>query len=99
MHPSLSAYPSQAFYQGRLLDGVTAAQRPRLASSVGSLCGGTTSPGGGNDMRVVFVDVDKGVETSLTGWSKVSLDPAWGGLQVCMGGMRQQIIVPSEASM
>ena len=67
MHPSLSVFPSQAFYNGRLVDGVTAEQRPRLVSFVGNLCGGlTTSSRAGKDMRVVFVDVDNGVEVVST---------------------------------
>lgn len=28
MHPTLAAFPSARFYEGRLIDGVTSAQRP-----------------------------------------------------------------------
>ena len=61
MHPSLSRFPSQEFYSGRLLDGVTAEQRPPPA--------GTLFPQGGG--RVLFVDVQDGSEVTSQGGSKV----------------------------
>lgn len=61
MHPSLSRFPSQAFYSGRLLDGVTAEQRPPPA--------GPLFPQGAG--RVLFVDVPNGSEVTSLGGSKV----------------------------
>jgi hypothetical protein len=63
MHPSLSLFPNSEFYSGRLLDGVTADQRPRPAGSL------FRQP----ECAVTFVDVQRGREMSSQGGSKVRL--------------------------
>lgn len=53
MHPCLSAFPNDTFYGGRLVDGVTAEQRPAPAHF----------PWPSQQMPIVFVDV---VSTSFS---------------------------------
>eukprot|EP00775_Hariotina_reticulata_P011966 gene11966-12109_t len=62
MHPCLSAFPNQAFYGGRLIDGVSAAARPAPAAF----------PWPQQDLPVLFVDVAEGQEEVASGGSKLN---------------------------
>jgi len=66
MHPVIREWPSERFYQGRLEDGVTAADRPAPAGFVWPNW----------DAPVAFIPVDGSEDTSPDGASKQNMDEA-----------------------
>ncbi|MDE0707694.1 MAG: AAA domain-containing protein [Candidatus Poseidoniales archaeon] len=66
MHPVIREWPSERFYQGRLEDGITAADRPAPAGFVWPNW----------DAPVAFIPVEGSEDTSPDGASKQNMDEA-----------------------
>jgi hypothetical protein len=82
MHPSLSSFPSTAFYGSALLNGVTAAQRPALEF-----------PWPSPEHPMVFIDVQEGAEELAAGGSKANAAEARGTARVVAHLLAQGVAV------
>ncbi|KAK3256661.1 hypothetical protein CYMTET_34212 [Cymbomonas tetramitiformis] len=86
MHPAIAAFPASEWYHGRLVDGITAADRP---APRGLLWPDLARP-------VAFVPVDSAQESCSTSGSKVNRAEAMAAAAVVACVLRGGDVPPSE---